>query len=1819
MAELKRITAQRASVRGKVTRSYNKIGEYVNYDGRKAVSERAHLEQCRDLLKSLNSQYDSLKFKDDEATTEYQDEVDLCFDYELKLRECLLHLDKVDKASMIKRPDDAPTLLKQPTAPLPTFNYEKGDDLEKFLKEFELTTSRFSYPDRDLLLLLIQQVSGSAVNLLKSLEIDNQTYQEAKSLLTEAFANKTTKKFGVIDKLVKLKLGYGDDPYVFRSELNSIKSLVISLGLEIDDILQYFIWNNINPKFRSALTFASGEMYPTFDQILKSFFSANERYQQMNKGKDFGKKDVGNNKGRFTNFGVGVETMTCFLCDSKEHKFLACTKFDTSIAKINQLKELRRCVKCGSKMHDATKCNFRFKSRCKCGGWHFWHLCPKQDKNRKPPQPEKVDAQVKVTNCKSNKSGSILPTLTAVIDKCKFRVLVDRASECSFISENALQRINFKVVQPKVNLTIKGFNAPQRYESKLIEVKGKLGNCKVVHTMQFLVIPKIGMNLELKGLGNIINAFKEKDYNLADSYFNSKSTHINNLDIVLGAEHAVLVSGEDKPFGLRSLFIQSKVGVLLLGNVKDLLIDIPKLPGTKTTSCNVVNVKPGNDSTSVDMSVYAFCINQKRSRFPDFDSAPVLDSVPGGNKEVSVPSDLSAVTNSQLEYQYRQYIAHESLETDQSDEINTQLVNYTLGNIKRTSDGRIQVPLLWNRKVSHKLARNYGLSKTIFQSNVKKLSNNGQMEQVDDVIKEQVEAGIIERIDCPSQYFQENPNYSFLPHMPIFKPNKETTKCRVVFLSNLCDKYKDNISHNQAMYSGPSLNHKLSSALLSLRFDKYLLTYDLKKAFNQLALSEADQAKLLFFWCDNVKKANFSPVIYRNCRLSFGLRCSPFLLMIAMYFILLLDTDEDDDNIKQLKKHMYSLLYMDNGAVTSNDEGYLKWTCSVIGSIFSPYHFEVQQILTNLTDDVNSDQPDEVDLLGLKWNRSSDTLCTRRIELNPQANTKRDILSSIASQFDLFNFNLPLFNRSRLFMQSLQSTRGLDWDEKLSNELLVEWRNIVKQINSFSPLHVPRCIGARTDSYNILCFTDASKMFYGNVVYLHNLNNNKIQLVGSQNRAISKNLKNKSIPSLELQAMTLGAENMLNMYTDLAGENCINPITINDLYLFTDSVCCIHWLKSAVTNLDKLNKLTTFVRNRIHQIEELCNVHTISFKFIAGEANPADQVTRCVSPKTLAKSNFLTGPPLQKLMDGDPDLQVVVPNPLYSEVNSVEVCHKTHSPPTEFIKIESFSSLSRLVRVVSVIIKGIQSWKNRALGSSDTVINLYSKAFNCLILQEQGSKFADVVSYFHNSKPKLMEIPDLINRYNVYMDEQGMLRVKAKFKVWEHDGRNNFPILLSPDSHLTTLIIHDYHFKTCHSGYYAVLSELRKDFFITKQYSTVKKALKDCQVCKRFNARPIKLNQNDYRMNRIAPKNIPFSEVFVDHLGPIYVLKNSVKCKIWLLCITCMWTRGVNLVISHDLTTKEFLRNFQLHCYQYGLPQTFVSDLGSQLTAGTKIIHEFLADPELISYFDYHGVKACEFAQYFKGCSKLGSLVEVIVKATKRLLYGAIKNRTVDILDFEVIIELVINLLNKRPIAFKKELRSPNDGSVPEPITPELLIRGYETISVNFIPNCTSSEREDPTWIPNNSNIEGRYKVLTDTLTRVRELYQSEFLQQLMNQAIDRDNRYKPVLHKPLKKGDIVLLKEENCKPNHFPLGMVEEVVLNDLQEVTGAIVRKGTTRERVKRHSSTIIPMINVKEESCEAAPSSPLNDVCYKKNSRKAASVAKCKIKNLNQLQLV
>ena len=106
-----------------------------------------------------------------------------------------------------------------------------------------------------------------------------------------------------------------------------------------------------------------------------------------------------------------------------------------------------------------------------------------------------------------------------------------------------------------------------------------------------------------------------------------------------------------------------------------------------------------------------------------------------------------------------------------------------------------------------------------------------------------------------------------------------------------------------------------------------------------LALNEVDSNRLLCLWFRNVEKGDFSLIGYRNLRLSFGLRCSPTLLLLALYKILVLDTSEDSERLRSLKKLIYALSYMDNCAVTADSSEDLFWAYDRLRGIFESYKF----------------------------------------------------------------------------------------------------------------------------------------------------------------------------------------------------------------------------------------------------------------------------------------------------------------------------------------------------------------------------------------------------------------------------------------------------------------------------------------------------------------------------------------------------------------------------------------------------------------------------------------------------------------------------------------------------------------------------------------------------------------------------------------------------------------------------------------------------------------------------------------------------------------
>ena len=409
--------------------------------------------------------------------------------------------------------------------------------------------------------------------------------------------------------------------------------------------------------------------------------------------------------------------------------------------------------------------------------------------------------------------------------------------------------------------------------------------------------------------------------------------------------------------------------------------------------------------------------------------------------------------------------------------------------------------------------------------------------------------------------------------------------------------------------------------------------------------------------------------------------------------------------------------------------------------------------------------------------------------------------------------------------------------------------------------------------------------------------------------------------------------------------------------------------------------------------------------------------------------------------------------------------------------------------------------------------NHYVTAYHRILLAEQHKYYEEEFQYFNCKNKVLANIPPLISKFNLFIDSKsGLIRVKSKLNYIEE---KQFPILLPKESMLTKLIIDSTHRNLSHSGIYSVIKELKNKFWIVNHFSLIRNVLRNCITCSRFHKRTLKVNQNEYRDFRITPNTKPFSNVFLDYIGPFTVKRENKNCKVWLLIITCLFTRAVNLVVCDSCDTNTFLKALQMHIFQYGMFSECRADLGSQITAGFNILRTFLSDFDTLNFFETHCIEKPKMEQFCKGNSALGSVVESLVKQTK-LIQKSVRNNILNSFDFKFLIEKVVHLINRRPIAFKEGLRCDSE-IVPDAITPEMLLHGYELVSLNIIPELQVDDNDRDWSYDNKSKVKSCFSKLQKIRNRLIEEYHSEFMRNLIQQSLDKRDRYKPVKHQSLK------------------------------------------------------------------------------------------------------
>jgi len=206
--------------------------------------------------------------------------------------------------------------------------------------------------------------------------------------------------------------------------------------------------------------------------------------------------------------------------------------------------------------------------------------------------------------------------------------------------------------------------------------------------------------------------------------------------------------------------------------------------------------------------------------------------------------------------------------------------------LTRSSDGRYETALPW--KGDHPpLPNNQNSSLLRLNSLLRKLRRTDMLAQYDAVIREQLEEGAVERAPSEASAHAHNEAPSL----------------------------------NDCLHAGPPLQNQLWSVLTRNRFHSVAVTGDIRKAFLQIKIRQAERDSLRFHWIKDVHSSEVE--ILRFTRVVFGLAPSPFLLNGVIQQHLELWRPRLPETVSEALKNLYVDDFI-SGAPTVTDAKKLK-------------------------------------------------------------------------------------------------------------------------------------------------------------------------------------------------------------------------------------------------------------------------------------------------------------------------------------------------------------------------------------------------------------------------------------------------------------------------------------------------------------------------------------------------------------------------------------------------------------------------------------------------------------------------------------------------------------------------------------------------------------------------------------------------------------------------------------------------------------------------------------------------------------------------------
>lgn len=983
----------------------------------------------------------------------------------------------------------------------------------------------------------------------------------------------------------------------------------------------------------------------------------------------------------------------------------------------------------------------------------------------------------------------------------------------------------------------------------------------------------------------------------------------------------------------------------------------------------------------------------------------------------------------------------------------------------------------------------------------------------------------------------------YIPHRAVFRPEKTTSKLRVVF--NAGFKTPSGKSLNDILMNGPVLQPEMFDTILKFRDYPVAFVADIEKMFRCIEVQPQDRALQTILWREREDEEISE---YQLNTVTYGTVCGTFLATGCLQKLA------DEAQTERARDAIKNNFYVDDlltGAQTISEA--LELQKEIHETLLSG-GFKLRKYKSNSSDFLAQIDPDRIEessskticgesgtsLLGLNWEPTSDVFRPKMngISWNIEIVSKKTILAEISKVFDPIGLMSPVTVKGKLLMQSLWKSK-IDWDVPVSGKIRAEFQKYIENLQKLQCFALPRCLSSLQNivSKALFGYSDASEEVYSAAVYMRT--ENAIGEVSSHLICAKTKvgpINGSTIPRMELRAAELLAELLHRV------EKILN-VNKESVFAFSDSKVVLAWLSKPY------DQWKAFVANRVKKIVSV--VPSDRWFYVNTRENPADLATRPKNTEEFLKSDLWFYGPLFMREEWTIDsLKTRVIN------ESVEIerrklklaCKIVINEDNLYLYnfVKRFSSYNRLLIVFAHIQKFInRSRKLDLVNNENAKVLNYRKANIAIVKLIQKFEFSEEYESLleNNPLPKNSKLKSLLP----FLDKEGVMRWSTRIINSNMSYDRKFPMILLAKSHFVTLLVRHVHVRYYHASnsfIYTFLSFMYK--FVGDIKRVIKSEIHRCVTCVRYRGETKPQLMGDLPKERVTISR-PFTTTGVDFAGPFdcrLIATRSKTTKIYLALFICFTTRAIHLELVFSLTSEDFLKSLKRFTNRRGLPNLMWSDRGTNFKGAAGYLD--LQHDTIQSAVAKEGIN---WKFLLAKTPHRGGFWEAGVKAAKKPLLRQLKGVILNYDEYATLFTEIEGILNSRPLCYRTYGTSET-----EIITPgHFLIGDY----MKAVP-----EPEDGQY---KLKLSRRYHELKNRINQFFRVWSKDYMNQLQQRSKWLDAQPN------LEVDQVVLLKDDETKPYEWPLARITKVFPVDGVVRTVEVFSKGKTS---KKAVNFIIPL---------------------------------------------